>query len=133
MEHHIAVIASLATRPGMYAGSTRLKDVALFFDGYIHALSQCGVLPIDNAWVRWISQRSDIWHSAWSWNRMLLHSTGSEENAIAALPELFKLCVADVREIGGNGFEPSFTHLHQKNRYERTGPCYRVSWTLLSM
>lgn len=114
MEYHIAVIASLARRPGMYAGSTKLQDVATFFNGYIYALSQCGVLPIDNAWGTWIGQRFEIWHTAWSWDRTLLHSTGSEEEAIASLPELFRLYIADVREIGVEGIERRHrAHFHK--------------------
>src|SRR5438309_7211943 len=91
MERLLAVIKTVCAKPGMYAGP-RMRQVRAFLDGYVLALIESRELtdyPF-GGFLLWLEQRHGICHSAWGWDRILVHAAGSEEEAIRTLPATFE-------------------------------------------
>ena len=83
------MIASISLRPGMWVGTGRLRDVAIFIEGYCSGLASiAGESPLAG-WRDWIETRYLISHPAWHWTSILRHIYGSDSAALAALPDLF--------------------------------------------
>jgi hypothetical protein len=101
MADFLEVLERIAARPAMYVGTTSLPRVANFIDGYCHAMWDlgCSPNPLDG-WMRWVELRFGISHSGWSWTRILVHSFGTDDAAIRALPALFKEFLSEKQRIG---------------------------------
>lgn len=83
------LIVSISRRPAVWVGTSRLRDVAIFLDGYSSGLaSGTGESPL-RGWVAWIETKYLISDPAWHWTSILRHVHGSDSAALAALPDLF--------------------------------------------
>ncbi len=97
------LLASVARGPDMYVGRCSLLAVAHLLDGYCLAVEhQARPSPLDG-WTHWIECGFNISHSAWHWTRILLHTCGSDAEAIAALPGLYGEFEAERGRIGVEG------------------------------
>jgi hypothetical protein len=92
MDRLLATIKTVCAKPGMYVGPGGMRQVRAFLDGYVLALSESRELsgyPF-GGFLLWLEQRHGICHSAWGWDRILVHAAGSEEEAIRTLPATFE-------------------------------------------
>ncbi|MFT3766701.1 MAG: hypothetical protein QM820_14480 [Minicystis sp.] len=101
----VELIDSLSKRPGMWVGSSSLADIGHFLNGFRHAVSLMGLPDPLDAWTRWVELRFGVFSPAWHWTRILVHVFGSDEAAIAALPELCRSYLHDRDELGSKGIE----------------------------
>jgi hypothetical protein len=84
------LIDSIARRPAMYVGNTSLRSIGHYLAGYCHALDEAAISTTTfRGFTIWLSERFLIFHSAWHWTRILLHTYQTDEAAIEALPDLF--------------------------------------------
>ncbi len=91
------LVQSISARPVMWVGSARLRDVALFLDGFCQGIeSATGVRPL-LGWHTWIETRYLISHPAWHWTAILRHAHGSDSAALAALPSLVAAFESETR------------------------------------
>src|SRR5688572_10766547 len=94
------LLTSISEKPGMYVGTPSLQAVAHFLSGYNLATTDAGKPSPMECWRQWVELNFGISDSAWHWTRILLHSYGSDEAALAALPTLFADFEADRRRVG---------------------------------
>lgn len=100
------IVGQIATRPGMFVGTGALRDVAIYLDAYEQGLTAHSQLAaLTPGWNRWIEGQFLIFHPAWHWSRILVHVFGSDETALAALPELYQQFFADLDTLGATGIE----------------------------
>lgn len=92
MERLLAMIKRVSDKPGLYVGDQRMRQVRAFLDGYVMALGESRELsdyPFAG-FLHWLEQRHGICHSAWGWDRILVHAAGSEREAIRTLSATFE-------------------------------------------
>lgn len=89
------VVARVVARPGLYVGRCSLRAVSTYLDGYTHAMHEHGLGEPLAGWGLWVYRRFMIWHPAWHWTRILLHEYGTDREALAALPSLYKEFTAE--------------------------------------
>ncbi len=96
-----ALLKSIVKRPAMYTDKSTLHALSVYLEGYDHAWGDLrqGYTPL-TGWGHWICLRYLIYHSAWSWERVLLHVYGSDQAAIEAMPQLYDEFLAE-RELLG--------------------------------
>jgi hypothetical protein len=90
----------------MYVGRCSVRAVSHYLDGYCHALGDVGKTesPLDG-WGRWVESRFLISHPAWHWTRILLHTYGSDQAALEALPQLYEEFLACRAALGVEGIQ----------------------------
>jgi hypothetical protein len=91
MDKILQLLETITKRPAMYVGTTSLRAVSHYLDGYCHALRDANNIedPL-KGWTRWIEFKYLISHPAWHWTRILIHIYGSDKAAIDLLPSLYK-------------------------------------------
>ncbi len=122
-----ALLRSIAIRPAMYIGQCSIRSVSDYLSGYCHALNDLGhaETPLDGR-LRWVKLRFLISHPAWHWTRILMHIYGSDQAAIAALPDLHREFRAERAVLGVDGIEAA---LAQRLIEEHGKPWYEPSAT----
>lgn len=85
------MIQAVCKRPALYVGRSCMREVRALLDGYVYALIECGEIEdyVFGGFLRWLEVRNNISHPGWGWDRILVHSAGSEEAAIQSLPQFF--------------------------------------------
>lgn len=102
----LEVVDSISARPGMFVGTERLRDVAIYLHGLEHGLCKThGVAPITNVFRRWMEGRFLYCRAAWHWDRLLLRALKSDAAALAALPGLFRDFFSELDALGEGGVE----------------------------
>lgn len=96
------LVESLCKRPLMYTTSGSFSSVVAFFDGFLTALVLDEKIPL-GLWSSWVEEKFNISSTSWGWDRILLHTYGSENSAVEALPSLFKDFVNDIEVLGEEG------------------------------
>ena len=91
MDRLLAMIKRVCDKPGLYVGCSRMRSVRAFLDGYAMALGESGELPDYpfGGFLRWLEQRHNICHPGWGWDRILVHTAGSDREAIRTFPAMF--------------------------------------------
>jgi hypothetical protein len=92
-------------RPHLYVGTpVSLRDVWNYLMGYEHGWhdAEGGATPLDGMF-EWMQMRFVINHTAWGVQRMLLNAYGSDAEAIAALPGVYREFLADRSAWGMEG------------------------------
>jgi hypothetical protein len=95
----------LCARPHLYVGTpVTLREVWNYLLGYQHGWHEAegGAIPLEGMF-EWMQMRFVINETSWGAQRMLLHAYGSDANAIAALPVLYREFVADRAAWGMEG------------------------------
>ena len=95
------MLKAVCNKPGLYVGTPRMRQVRAFLDGYVIALGELQELsdyPL-GGFLRWLQHQHGICHPAWGWDRILVHSAGSEAEAIRTLPARFEQYLSE-RERG---------------------------------
>ena len=88
-ENYLNLLVSISKRPGMYVVNPTIYKISILLMGYnIAKKDTIENIPID--WQRWIEYKYKIFHPAWHWSRILLHYLENDQNAILALPNLYK-------------------------------------------
>ena len=103
------LLDDITKRPGLYVGSSSIKAVSDYLDGYEHAMIDNGTCGEEDrplyGWMRWVELRFLISSSAWDWTRILLHVYGSDQAALDALPALYDRFLQQRASIGVHGIE----------------------------
>jgi len=124
----VKTITYLCGRPGMYVKDISLEGVAAYLDGFMAGISDISSDDemLTYSWKLWIGKKFGIWHSGWSWNRSLLHTSGSSDEALSLLPDLFEKFLEDYTNIGFKGIEDAhqehFKIYEEKYGYVNVGP-----------
>jgi hypothetical protein len=104
------IVREISARPGMFGGSGKLRDVAIYLagveDGIAHGKAEMLVAP---GWNRWVEGRFLIFSPAWHWSRILVYTFGSDQAALTALPALYEEFFADLDSLGADGIEKRAT------------------------
>ena len=96
----------ISIRPGMFVGTEDLRDVANYLHGLQHGLSGSPERGFaTHFFKRWIEGRFLYCRAAWNWDKLLLHSLGSDAAALAALPDLFREYFSELDSLGEAGIE----------------------------
>jgi hypothetical protein len=94
-EKFLTMLDRVCDRPGMYVGKPSVRLIAIYMSGYEHALEDHEMGSITNGFGAWIFLKYDIYDSAWSWMRVLLHAFGDESLAVKKLPILVREFLMD--------------------------------------
>jgi hypothetical protein len=100
-DQFLNMLDRICERPGMYVGERSLRLFSAYMGGYEHALEDNGLGRILDGFAAWVFLKYDIYSPAWHWTRVLHHSLGTEQAAIARLPTLVREFLAEREMRGG--------------------------------
>jgi len=101
-ERYLKMLDEVCQRPGMWLGfHPTLRQVHELLSGYELGLSDAGCSPEMNGWFQWVGYHFNIHNPAWSSSRIIVHSLGSQEAGIAALPNLVRQFLNEREVLGG--------------------------------
>ena len=105
----------------MFVGGTKLWDVAIYLAGVEDGIARGNPgVSVARSWNRWIEGRFLVSSPAWHWSRILAHTFGSDQAALAALPGLYEAFFADLDSLGADGIEERATKL----LVDKYGECF---------